>query len=311
MMYLTNEQAKDKDLIGYLAEQVVSEPVVSVERLPGTMAYNYEINHKHIFKLPNEYTPTDDWLRQAQCAPILQSHFDFQIPQPQLKTIYTPDGKSLLSSSYPKIKGICFMNEVFANKEIPFKQNFFEQLSDAAAQIHTVSPQELPFELPTKIDYLEQCFFRNFHGDTYLPKKLFRKLMHNCFLGLGKSGLKTSLLAHTDLHPGNILLDDKNKLVAILDFDMMVRGDRFLEFRANLYDDPRDIPLFCKIYQKRSGHKIDPNDLYQLETAKKTLSWFWSLCALYKHLPLVERNKKMKQCLKQKIISQKGSDGCI
>lgn len=310
-MFLTYEQSNDHNLIGYLAGQVVTDPIVSVKRLPGSMAFNYEINHKHIFKLPNEYTSTDDWLHQSQCAPILQSHLTFQIPTPQLKTVHTPDKQSLLSSSYSKIEGTCLMDKAFATKTIPFKKNFFEQLSDAADQIHAIPPSDLPFELPNKIEYLERSFFKNFRGDTYLPKKLFRKLMHNSFLGLGKSGLKTSLLAHTDLHSGNVLLDDKGKLIGILDFDMMVRGDRFLEFRPELYEDPYDMRLFRKTYQEHTGHKIDANDLYQQDMAQKTLRWFWALCSLYQFLPLQERNKKIKHEFNQKIVQSKGSGRCI
>lgn len=309
-MYLTSLTAKDKGMISHLAEQVISEPVVTIDRLPGSSACNYEINHKYIFKLPNEYTEPDDWLHQSQCAPILQRHFSFQIPKPQLKIVYTHNRQALLSSCYQKIPGVCLMDDAFAVKDKPFKQKFFEQLSDAAAQIHSVSPKELPFKLPTKIDYLEQCFFKNFRGDTYLPKKLFRKLMHNSFLGLGESGLKTPLLAHTDLHSGNIVLNDKDDLVGILDFDMMVEGDSFLEFRPRLYDDLFDMYLFRKTYQERTGKKIDSNDLYQQEVAQKTLSWFCALCNLYQCLPLSERNKKMKNDFKQKLALTKGSK-CI
>lgn len=310
-MYLTDYQAKDKDFISYLAGQVISAPITSVERLPGSMAYNYEINHRHIFKLPNEYTSTDDWLHQSQYAPILQKHFSFQIPQPQIKAVHTTSKQAFLSSYYPKIEGICLMDDAFAVKDKPFKEKFFEQLSDAAFQIHSVPLQELPFKLPTRIDYLEQCFFKNFKGDSYYPKKLFRKLMHNSFLGFGKSGLKTSLLAHTDLHSGNVLLNDEGKLIGILDFDMMVRGDRFLEFRPQLYEDWFDMFLFRKAYQKRTGIKIDPNDLYQLEMSQKTLSWFFALYNLYRFLPIPERNKKMKHDFKQKIAQMKASEKCI
>ena len=155
---------------------------------------------------------------------------------------------------------------------------------------------------------LEKCFFKGCKGDNYLPKKLFRKLMHNSFFGFGKSGLRTSLLAHTDLHSGNILLDDKNHLIAVLDFDMVVRGDRFLEFRPNLYPDPRDIHLFQKIYQERTNIKIDPNDLYQQKVVSSSLSWFYHLYQLYRFFPISERNKNMTYAFKKKI---QGATKCI
>ena len=303
-MYLSYSDAKDFGLIHSLAEQVISEPITSMERLPGTMAYNYEVNHKHILKLPNEYTDPKDWMHQAQIAPILQSHFSFQIPQPQIKTLHMPNKKTCLSSSYRKIEGICLNDLEFARKDVRFKTHFFEQLSDAAVQIHSVPSEELPFQMPTKIDYLEKCFFRGCKGDNYLPKKLFRKLMHNSFLGFGESGSRTSLLAHTDLHSGNVLLNDKNELVAVLDFDMLVQGDHFLEFRPQLYPDPRDIRLFQKTYQETTNIKIDSDDIHRQETVKTSLSWFYHLYQIYRFLPMPDRNKKMKHAFKQKIASE-------
>ena len=304
-MYLSEEESKNFDLIRQLAEQALSVPVTDVQRLPGTMSYNYEINHKYIFKLPHIYTKPDDWLRQAQLASVLQSHFTFQIPDPKIKTLHLSDKKSILSSSYPKIQGRCLADFEFSAKDKPFKTCFFEQLSDAAAQIHSVPLSELPFQLPTKIDYLEKCFFKSEKGDNYYPKKLFRKLMHNSFFGFGESGLRTSLLAHTDLHSGNVLLNDKNELVALLDFDNMVRGDRFLEFTPRLYPDYLDNRLFQKIYQERTGIKVDMNDVYQQELAYSSLSWFYNLYQLYKLLPVPDRNKKMKQDFKRKISSER------
>ena len=311
-MYLSDFEAKNFELVRFLATQAISFPVTNINRLPGTMAYNYEINYKYIFKLPNEYTLTDDWLHQSQCAPILQKHLSFQIPSPQLKTLFLPEKRTILSSFYPKIEGICLSDDLaFAAKNKPFKIHFFEQLSDAAAQIHAIPLEELPFQPPTKIDYLEKCFFKGCEGDNYLSKKLLRKLLHNSFLGLGKSGLKTSLLAHTDLHSGNVLLNDKNELVAVLDFDAMVRGDRFLEFHADLYADPLDTRLFQRIYQERTGIKVDMNDVYQQEIMRSSLGWFCSLYRLYKSLPLPERNKKMKHDFKQKIASENRILRCI
>lgn len=306
-MFLSDSEAKDFNFVRSLAEQAFSMPVTNITPLPGTMSHNYEINHKHILKLPHEYTNQEDWLRQAQVAPILQRHFTFQIPVPKLKTLFLPNKRSILSSSYPKIEGHCLTDECqFAAKDKPFKTRFFEQLSDAAVQIHSVPLQNLPFQLPNKIEYLEKCFFKDCKGDNYLPKKLFRKLMHNSFFGFGKSGLKTSLLAHTDLHSGNILLNGKNELIAVLDFDMLVRGDRFMEFRPRLYADPLDIRLFQKIYQERSGIKISMNDIYQQEIAQKSLSWFYNLYQLYRFLPIHDRNKKMKTDFNKKISSGKG-----
>ena len=66
--------------------------------------------------------------------------------------------------------------------------HFFEQLSDIACQIHQVSPQKLPIELPTKQDILENYFFRYLgRKGTKLQKEIFQKLAHNSIFGLGKA----------------------------------------------------------------------------------------------------------------------------
>lgn len=298
-MYLSDFEAKDFDLVRYLAGQAVPFPVVDIKRLPGTIAHNYEVNHKYIVKLPGEFTDQEDWLRQSQLAPVLQQNFTFQIPHPQIKTLHMPDHTTILSSSYPKIEGICLSDDLgFSAKDRPFKVRFFEQLSDAAAQIHAVPLKNLPLQLPTRVEYLEKCFFKNIPDDTYLLRKLFRKLLHSSFLGFGKSGLRTSLLAHTDLHSGNVLLNDKNELVAVLDFDTLVRGDRFLEFRPNLYADPLDIRLFQKIYQERTNVKVDTNEIHQQEIMQDSLFWFCNLYRLYRIFPTSERDEKIKENLK-------------
>ena len=100
-------------------------------------------------------------------------------------------------------------------------------------------------------------------------------------------------------------MNDKNELVAVLDFDTLVRGDRFLEFRPRLYADSLDTRLFQRIYQERTGIKVDMNDVYQQEIVCTSLSWFYHLYLLYKCLPIPDRDKKMKQDFKRKISSER------
>ena len=223
-----------------------------------------------------------------------------------------PNKTTLLSSSYPKIEGEKQLDGMtFSTQNKPYKIHFFEQLSDAAAQIHSVPLAELPFQLPTKIDFFEKEMFKGKTGDNYLPKKLFRKLIHNSFLGLGKRALRTSLLVHTDLHSLNVLLNDQGKLVAVLDFDNIIRGDRFLEFRPGLYEDPLDNRLFQRVYQERTGIKIDMGDIYQQEIAQISLQWFYNLYQSYRYLTVSDRNEKMKRDFKQKIAAEKRGGKCF
>ena len=214
-MHLTPDQADDKDLIRYFAGQAFHFPITSVERLNGEMAYNYEVNHRYIFKLPSDKTNPDDWLRQSQYMRVLQDNLSYKIPQQVVTTVYDTDKHPFISSSYQKIAGNCIKDtHIFSLKSKNFKIRFFEQLSEAVHQIHSFSPDKLPFELPTKQEILEKYFFKrlNIHP-SYYQKKIFQKLIHSPIFGLGKSADKTNVLTHSDLHCGNVVLSDQNKLV--------------------------------------------------------------------------------------------------
>lgn len=302
-MHLTPDQANDKDFVKNLAEQAIRKPITSFQRLSGLMAYNYEANHRYIVKFPSLKTNQDDWLRQSQYMPVLQDKLSFQIPIPHITTVQDGQKKSFISSWYEKIEGSCIADTFeFSQKDIKFRTNFFEQLSDAVHQIHCVRPNELPFELPTKQEILEKYFFKQFTSKpTYYQKKFFRKLAHNSVLGLGKCAEKTSVLTHSDLHCANVVLNDKNQLVGLLDFDTFGRGDYFWEFRPLLYEDPQDISLFKKTYTKRTGIHIDPCDIEYMRQFKSTLQW---LAVLYT-LSSVLSPKNERKFLRQEINKRK------
>ena len=150
-MYLTQEQANDKDLIRYLAEQAISENIQTIYPLKsGVSSNSYEINHHLIFKLPNFRTPLEKWNEQSQCAPVLQKYLDLQIPQPQLKTVFlsSSDQFSLLASVHEKIPGhVISCSRDFFEKDASFKQRYFEQLATFVHQLHSIDSHILPIEM--------------------------------------------------------------------------------------------------------------------------------------------------------------------
>ena len=302
-MYLTEEQANNNDFIRYLAGQVISEPVLSLERLDGKMGYNYELNHRYIFKLPTKKTNPEDWLRQSQYLPILQEEVSFQVPIPRVKVIQSKgDKKTFVSSLYEKIAGKCTSDTLeFSLKDEKYKINFFEQLSEAANQLHNISTRSLPLRLPTKQDILERYFFQYLGREgTHFQKKMFRKLAHSSIWGLGKSGLKTSLLSHSDLHSGNVVLNDKNKIVGILDFDTFGRGEPFWEFRPHLYSYYRDIQLFQKIYSQQTNRTIDLKDIDNMKQFISSLRVLYLLFSVSNIVSLEQEKRGEKKNVPQK-----------
>lgn len=301
-MYLTYLESKDFSFIARLAEQALSQPVFSARRLQGLTAFNYEVNYKYIFKLPNEYTNIEDWMMQSKMAPKIQKHLDFQIPIPSVKNVILPNRRIIGSCFYEKIPGeVLIREQEFSNKDNTFKQKFFEQVSQAAFQIHNIPLEGTLSKIPTKIEYLKKCFFKTIDNEEPVFQKTFDTLISDEHLGLGKSGLRDSLLIHTDLHPGNILLDEKNNIKAVLDFNTAVKGDHFLEFRPNLYSNPNDMKMFQEIFQQTTNVKINPNEVKQLEVLRQNLSWLSTIYKLYRLSPSGEKKQKLEFELRKKM----------
>ena len=302
-MYLTEKQSEDKALICELAGQALARPVMHLEKLDGLISYNYEINHKYIFKLPSKYTFPNTWVLQERYMPILQTHLTYQIPQPQTSIVWTGEKQALTAMSYPKIEGRCVGDTfAFAQKERPFKIRFFEQLSEAVNQLHQVPISHLPLEIPTKEEGFEESFFSDTiqKEASYLKRKIIHALFHDPFFGLGQSADRTNVLAHSDLHSNNVLLNDKGELVGLLDFDTLGRGDRFWEFRPRLYADSQDTQLFKEIYSFNTGHKICSKDFYAIHQLYYFASLLGSAFEVYDTFSPTQNIKRLKQRFKNK-----------
>ena len=303
-MYLSDKQSNDKNLICELAGQALATPVTQLDQLGGSISYNYEVNHRYILKLPSERTFPNSWVLQERYMPILQKYLTYQIPQPQTKVVWTKDKtQSFMAMSYPKIDGNCVGDTFeFAQKDRPFKVRFLEQLSDAANQLHSIPLSKIPLKIPTKEEEFQECFFSDTisKGSSYLKRKIIHALFHDPFFGLDKSADKTDVLAHSDLHSGNVLFNDKNELVALLDFDTLGCGDRFWEFRPKLYADSQDTSLFREIYSFRTGHRINFNDIYAMHQLFYFGQLLASAFATYDALSPAQNIKRLKSHLKEK-----------
>lgn len=283
--YLTKKQANDKNLIRYLAEQVLPEKIQTISRLEGGVTSNsYEINHHLIFKLPGPRTPLERWEEQSQCAPVLQRHFFVQIPQPTLKNVFLSSSNPipLLASTYEKITGYTIAHSKdFFKRDSFFKQKYFEQLAEFTHQLHTINPKGLPIQVPTIEEFLEKRFSQKIGGMTEKQKKLFESIIHSSRFK-DNSDPQKIVLCHCDLRPANICLDKKNNIVGVLDFDSLNRGKSFMEFRPNLYgfyNNEADTKQFCHTYYQQTGSK-DPIESFK--NMRRMLTSLCALCVLFK-----------------------------
>ena len=269
-MYLTQEQANDKDLIREFAGQIIRGKVHDICALKGQISYNYEINHKWIFKLPSFRTNPDLWVAQSQYMPKLQQQLKYQIPVPKIQTFGFPQGK-VIGCCYPKIQGKTFPKSTFSMRPLAQKIAFFEELSQAMEQLHTVSPDSLGYSFNDAIEQMSKFLFK----DMPNKEKLFTQKIKKNFREYGIC-LKNNLLCHTDLHSNNVVLDSQNHIIGLLDFDSLSLGDSFMEFRPNLYEI-KDLNLFRHIYQQKTTHPIDIKATKCMENLYKQAFFFYSL----------------------------------
>ena len=290
-MFLTPKQANDKDFITELAGQIIQRPVFSVKESGGQIAYNYEINNKWILKLPSHRTDTDHWIEQSQYMPKLQDRLKYQIPIPEISKIQLNKG-NLIGCFYPKIKGQTFSKVTFHQRTMQQKIRFFEQLSDAMTQIHQIGVDSLGYSFP---DFLQQTAMFLFKNE---PEKqmLFSEKVKS-YLAQHKIYPQNNLLCHTDLHSNNVVLDDKQRLVGLLDFDTFSRADIYAEFRPGLYQS-QDLNLFRQIYQEQTKTTISPKVVQCMHQLYRDALLLFSIGSLIK-----SANVRLKP--KTKLISQK------
>lgn len=265
-MFLTEAQKKDYQLIRYLAEQVVSEPIYSISPLNGGwISTGYEINGHTIFKIPGPRAPIDNWKKASLCAPIMQQYLSYQIPQPKLKTIFlnSTSKEGILSSSYEEIPGHIIDSNEFTKEDPKFKHRFFEQLSVATQELHTIPSEKLPCQLIKSEDFFEQFLKMQI---TY-TSKAHQKWAQNIFSYFLKN-LKRKphpVICHSDLRANNICLDDRDRLVGILDFDSLQQGRPAIEFHPRLYWNKKDIHLFQEIFQRQTNQQIPKEDTSEIK----------------------------------------------
>ena len=267
---LTEDLAKNKTLIYYLLKQIVSEPISKVVPIEGAKtSYAYEVNNHLIVKFPSYRTLVSNWEIQSEDAPVLQKSFSFRIPQPILKEVYlspaSPQG--MLASFYEKIAGRIIPNEAFANQPVEFKKCFFDQLADAAIQIHSINPKDLPVPPPKSEEVIRRML--PIRPNNCVFNHLFNTLLFFPVLGFDHVPQEQRILCHSDLHSANVCLDEKGNLVGILDFDTLNQGADFVEFRPFLYKKKEDALLFRQIYEKKVGKTVPDKDIRWMDTVNK------------------------------------------
>ena len=200
----------------------------------------------------------------------MQEQLKYQIPVPQVQFLGFPQGK-VIGCCYPKIQGKIFSKSDFNQLSLSQKGAFFEELAQAMEQLHAVSPDSLGHPFNDSIEQLSKFLFK----DMPDKEKLFTQRIKKSFQERGVH-LKNDLLCHTDLHSNNVVLDSKNHIIGLLDFDSLSLGDSFTEFRPNLYDS-KDLNLLRHIYQQKTSHPIDIKATKCMEELYEQAFLFYSL----------------------------------
>lgn len=266
-MVLTQKESQDTGLISYLASQVISEKIVSLTKKVSFSAFVYDVNKHLIVKFPKNEALVSDWRRTAVITPILRTKLPVPIPCPLVSTAQTPDHRTIPVALYEKIQGEVLQPYHFKYKSEAFKIRVFEQLSDVVATLHRIEATTLPVSIPDTLDYgIDRIFYEL--GIKHAPKDLCKRMVHRLYYGKGNPGAPS--LCHADLHTRNLCLSG-SKLVGVLDFDSLSRGDAALEFRPYLYAR-NDLARLRHIYQRRHGITLDKRHLHLLTHIKNVIT---------------------------------------
>lgn len=232
----------------------------------GEVSYNYAIttdNHKFLFKLTNSYT----LIRHQNISQFLvdfsEDTGNDQIPLPlkdkdgQLVTQF----RKYYASLVPYIDGYNISNS-FLNS-----QDTMDQISQILADIHVRTKQAAKLDFPMdslSIDFLEEyelhfMKLQETHNRFYQQrlkellndqkdKILFnheqlRKLSHS----IDKDKL-TYVVAHTDLHSDNIMIEEGTSKVHIIDWETVEIAPVEKDFRWFLKS-----PFFFRSYDSNQG----------------------------------------------------------
>ncbi len=280
MAFLTLEQANNKDFISKLVERMIQAPVRHISVLDGgKISYNYEVNHQWICKLPSHRSIPENWCRQSQYMPVLQKKLKYQVPIPKVQSFKLKQGQ-IIGCFYPKISGQIWPRALFDKRPYSQKIAYFEEVTDALIQLHSIQPDDLPVQCKSYLDNLVQFLFE----DSEEKQTEFKKYIQSSFQK-AEIPLSQDTLCHADLHSNNVVLDSKGRLVGVLDWDSLSLGAPFMEFHPPLYEE-KDLNLFHQIYQEKAKIPADKKAVDFVRNLYKNIGFLFTFGFLSKKIKI-------------------------
>jgi len=201
-----------------------------------------QYNEDTLVKIYRDYVPQADIDREILCTEAVQGR---GLPVPEYRGYIQHQGKRAILLEY--IKGESMMH-VLASGQIPP-----EELAEDFARVHYKMHQ-------CRADGLEE-------GKVRL-ERLLKRSEHNLGSDLTNRCLKLmekipegNMLCHNDFHPGNILYNDKNEMIAI-DWSDASCSDPFA-------DVARTVQMFDYGPSAASGNPMIPTDKITPEAVER------------------------------------------
>jgi len=207
--------------------------------------YVYELNHTLVVKLSKDIYSGEKLLKEACLLPYLRVELGHIIPLELAKCVVNIDNEEHVILVYEAIQGGSMVNR--APSQMPSAHSLCYALAHLLQRVHTMSvPMECARMVPvhdtpqkwSKTILSEVYRLTGMAGSTLKPdlRQAVLQRVRDYVRQLQHSGFKPKLI-HGDIDPRNVLIDQKGRLVGLIDWGEAVVGDPALDYAGLFYID--------------------------------------------------------------------------
>lgn len=202
----------------------------------------------YFFRFPRNEFFAKMMLKDHAFCTFIQGKTSFKTPYLQL---FFHDGRPF--SMHEKIKGWS-LSQRFSHLSRQMMTNIAMDISKFITEISAIPVETLPqkCDMPVSafLDELSTVDDDYYDLSKHDPLRAFEKSLH---------------VVHGDLNPGNILLDENDRVTAVLDFCFSGTSHRYVDLSRIIGRAPKEFSdIMIAEYQRTTGQNVDPTKVDEL-----------------------------------------------
>ena len=203
--FLPNEKELQEVIVSSLKEQdaVLTTQVIQTGWTNITMDVHGEQND-YIFRFPRNRFFADMIVKDCRFCSFVGGKTRIQTPQ--MKLLFD-QGRPF--SRHVKIKGTALDKRMNDLSDVE-RTRVAEDLSGFLTDLHQINPDQMPTDIRESLNDFLTGLATVHNGDYNIS-------MHNQLIDMEKNPDRTCIV-HGDFHPGNVLVDDANRVCGVIDF---------------------------------------------------------------------------------------------